>query len=194
MSNAVYLPFDCESGGIGAEISLLTAHFAVCDQDFNVIDELALAVKPKEVDETGSTIYRVTAAALSINGINLIDHDKVAVTKEQAGQMLREFLWKYKPQKGFLIPVGKNIGGDVDWVNNHILGEKEWRKFVSYRTYDITTLVHLLKRVGKLPLEAPESLEGLARFKGHNFIAHTARGDNMAGIEVVKWLESLLYV
>src|ERR1019366_8145325 len=116
-----FLVFDCESGGIGAEISLLSAHFAVCDTDWDIIDELSLLLKPKEVDETGSTIYKVTASALGINKIDLIAHDKVAITKAAAGQQLRDFLWKYKPKEGWLVPVGKNVWGDVDWVNEHIL-------------------------------------------------------------------------
>lgn len=191
MSDPVFLALDCESGGIGPEISLLTAHFAVCDAQWNIIDELALNLKPKEVDETGSTVYRVTAAALEINKINLIEHNKIAVTKAEAGQKLREFLWKYRLQKGWLMPMGKNVGGDIDWVNEHILGNGEWRKYVSHRTYDITSLITYVKRIGKLAPDAPESLEGLAKYIGFDFVPHTADGDNRAGIAVIKYLESL---
>ena len=191
MSEAVYLPLDCESGGIGKDISLLTAHFAVCDKDFNVIDELDIALKPSEVDQTGSTIYKVTASALAINNVNLIEHDKVAITKAFAGQKVREFIWKYKPVGGYLIPVGKNVGGDVEWVNQHILGAAEWRRSVSYRLYDITSLVIYLKNVGKLAPDAPDSLSKLAEYLDIHAEWHTARGDNMAGIAVVKKLQSL---
>jgi hypothetical protein len=193
MSEALYLPFDCESGGIGTEISLLSAHFAVCDKDFSVIDELDLKLKPKDVDETGSTIYKVTASALEINKIDLIEHNKVALHPSAAGQELRSFLWKYSSNgKIKLMPVGKNIGGDVKWVNDNLLGSKTWNEFVSYRHYDITTIVTLLKRKGKLDPMAPESLSGLAKFFNIDADWHTARGDNYAGIAVVKKLESLL--
>lgn len=191
MSEPAFLAFDCESGGIGQDISLLTAHFAVCDAKWNIIDELSLALKPKEVDETGSAIYKVTAAALDINKINIIKHDKEAIAKSEAGQELRKFLWKYKPKSGWLIPMGKNIGGDIDWVNEHILGANEWSKYVSYRTYDLTTLITYLKRTGKLANDVPESLEGLAKHVGFNFVAHTADGDTHAGIAVASYLESL---
>jgi hypothetical protein len=191
MNDASFLAFDCESGGIGEDISLLTAHFAVCDGKWNIIDELSLALKPKEVDGTGSAIYKVTATALEINKINLIQHNKEAITKAEAGQQLRSFLWKYKPKEGFLIPMGKNIGGDVDWVNNHILGNAEWRKYVSFKTYDLTSLITFLKRTRKLPQDAPESLEGMAKFIGFNFVPHTADGDTHAGIAVCSYLESL---
>lgn len=192
MSEALYLPFDCESGGIGEEISLLSAHFAACDKDFNVIDELDLLLKPKDKDETGSTIYRVTASALAINHIDLIAHDKTAITCSEAGQQLRNFLWKYSDNgKRYLIPVGKNVQGDINWVNNHVLGVNEWRKYVSYRTYDITSLVIYLKKTGRLAPDAPDSLSKLCEYLGITAEWHTARGDNLAGIEVVKKLESL---
>jgi hypothetical protein len=191
VNDTTFLPFDCESGGIGEEISLLTAHFAVCDAGWNIIDELSLALKPKEIDETGSAIYKVTAAALEINKIELIAHNKIAITKAEAGQQLRAFLWKYKPKEGWLVPMGKNIQGDIDWVNHHILGANEWRKYVSYKTYDLTSLITFLKRTGKLPQDAPESLEGMAKFIGFNFVPHTADGDTHAGIAVCSYLETL---
>jgi hypothetical protein len=191
VTDALFLPFDCESGGIGQDISLLTAHFAVCDSNWNIIDELSLALKPKEVDETGSAIYKVTAAALEINKIELIQHNKIAITKAEAGQQLRAFLWKYKPKSGWLIPMGKNIQGDVDWINDHVLGPNEWRKYVSYRTYDLTSLLTFLKRTGKLAQDAPESLEGIAKYIGFKFVPHTADGDVHASIAVIQYLENL---
>jgi hypothetical protein len=190
MSDNTFLVLDCESGGIG-DISLLSAHFAVCDSDWNVADELSLLLKPKEVDETGSTIYKVTAAALDINKINLIEHDKIAVTKAAAGMQLREFLWKYKPREGWLLPVGKNVWGDVAWTHEHILGKGEWSKSVSHKLYELNAVLKYLKRKGKIDPTAPESLEELAKFIGFDFVAHTADGDVHATIAVMKWLETL---
>jgi hypothetical protein len=192
MSEAAFLAFDCESGGIGDEVSLLSVYFAVCDKDWNVLDELDLLIKPNDKDETGSTLYKVTASALEINKIDLIKHDEVAITYSEAGQQVRNFLWKYSENgKIKLVPMGKNIKGDVDWINGSILGAKAWNQFVSYRLYDLTGLIIYLKRKGKLPANAPESLEGFATSIGISFQAHTAKGDTLAGIDVVKYLESL---
>lgn len=191
MSEAIFLPFDCESGGIG-DVSLLSAHFAACDKNWNVVDELDLLIKPNETDETGSTLYKVTASALSINNIDLIAHDKIAMPYSQAGQVLREFLLKNSQNgKIKLQPMGKNIGGDIDWVNKNVLGKKTWSQYVSYRHYDITGIVTYLKRTGKLDPFAPESLEGLAKHIGIEARWHTAKGDNYAGIEVMRYLEDL---
>jgi hypothetical protein len=186
MSNQLFLPLDCESGGLVEGVALLSTHLAVCDKDFNIIDELELFTKPNDGH------YLVSAEALEVNKIDLIQHDKVALTYSAAGQELRNFLWKYSENgKIKLIPVGKNVGTDVKWVTENLLGMKAWNQFVSYRHYDITGLVIYLKRVGKLPWEAPDSLSGIAEFLGITAEWHTAKGDNYAGIAVMKKLESL---
>jgi hypothetical protein len=186
MSDALYLPFDTETGGLTTESSLLTAHFAVCDKELNILDELELYTRPND------RYYTVSAEALTVNKIDLIDHDKIALTYSEAGQELREFLWKYsKNGKIKLIPVGKNVPFDVKKVNETLLGEKTWRQLVSYRQYDITSVVIFLKRKGLLPEDAPESLEGLANMMGFKYESHTAQGDTYAAIAVIKWLEAL---
>lgn len=186
MSEAIFLPFDCESGGIGDEISLLSAHFAACDEDWNVVDELELLVKPND------GIYKVTAEAMSINKIDLIKHEAMAMPYSQAGQLLRDFLVRNSQNgKIKLQPMGKNIGGDVGWVTQHLLGKKTFNQYVSYRCYDITGIITYLKRTGRLDRFAPESLEGLAKYFGFEADWHTARGDNYAGIKVMRKLEEL---
>lgn len=186
MSEALYIPFDTETGGIGEEVSILSAHFAACDKDLNVIDELDILTRPND------GVYVTTAKALEINKINLIQHDKVAVTYSQAGAQIRDFVCKHSQNgKVKLIPVGKNVGFDVKKVTDNLLGAKTWNQYVSYRTYDITSMIIYAKRLGLLPLDLPESLQEVAEHFGIKAEWHTARGDNMAGIEVVKRLEAL---
>lgn len=186
MSNALYLPFDTETGGLREDVALLSAHFAACDDKLNIIDELDLFMKPNDGH------YLVTARALEINKIKLIEHDQIALTYSEAGAKLRDFLWKHSMNgKVKLIPIGKNVGFDCLKVTNNILGAKTWNQFVSYRLYDITTMVIMLKRKKLLPMEAPDSLEELAHYFQVPIEAHTAKGDNLAGIEVVKRLEAL---
>lgn len=191
MSDAVFLAFDCETGGIGENISLLSVYFAVCDSKWNILDDLMIYLQPEETDDKGCPVYRVTAEAMAINKIDLQKHAKDAISKSKAGGLLREFLWKYKPAKGWLMPMGKNVGGDADWVQEHILNKKEWGKVVSYRMYDITGIITYLKRLGKLAPDAPEGLCELAEYLGISFEHHTADGDTKAGIEVMKVLEAL---
>ena len=88
-----FLAFDAETGGIGADKALLTLYFIVLNEKFEVLDELDLRIKPND------DIYHVTAEALEINKINLVEHDKVALTDKAAGQVLYPFLEKHS-EKG----------------------------------------------------------------------------------------------
>ena len=186
MIDTLYLPFDTETGGITSESSLLSTHLAVCDSSWNIIDELELFTKPNDGQ------YNVTAEALSINKINLIFHDLVAKTYSEAGQVLRDFLFKHSGNgRVKLVPMGKNVGFDVIKVTDNLLGKKTWNQYVSYRLYDLTGLVMYLKRKGKLAPDAPDSLSGIAKYFGIDAEWHTARGDCLVSIEVVKKLESL---
>jgi hypothetical protein len=186
VSKAIYLPFDTETGGIGPDVSILSASFAACDENWNILGELDLFTKPND------GIYKVTAESLSINHIDLIDHDKIACTYSEAGGRLREFI-KFHSNNGAikLIPMGKNVPFDVIKVTDNILGKATWNQYVSYRLYDITSLIIYLKKTGRLDEKMPDSLEAMAKALGVKFQAHTAKGDNHAGIEVIKWLESL---
>lgn len=186
MSESIFLPFDTETGGIGETVSLLSVHLAACDTNWEIQDELMLLTKPNDGH------YVVTAEAMNINKINLIEHDKVAITYSEAGGKLRDFIWRNSQNgKIKLQPMGKNVAFDVIKVTDNILGKKTWNQYISYRCYDMTPLITYLKRKGKLAPDAPESLEGLATYIKFPFVPHTADGDNYAGIAVMKWLESL---
>ncbi len=188
-NEAIYIPFDLEmAGGCVPNSSLLEAHFAACDEDFNILDALHLHTKPND------GIYVVTAEALDVTKVDIIEHDARAITYSNAGGKLRDFIKKHSQDgKIKLIPMGKGIEGDIRKVNETILGGKTWNMYVSYRTYDITSLILFLKRAGKIQKNAPESLEGIADYLDIPFEMrpHTAIGDNLTAIKVVKALEEL---
>jgi|ERR1051325_6899887 hypothetical protein len=186
MNDTLYLSLDTETGGLGDEVSILSAHFIVLDYNLNIVDELGLLLKPNDGH------YVVNAEALNINKINLIEHDKAALTYSQAGGSLREFLWKHSQNgKIKLIPIGKNVAFDIKKLTDNVLQPKTWNQFVSYRLYDLTGLILFLKRQGKLDLTAPESLEGISKHFNIPIDAHTARGDAVANVEVLRVLEAL---
>ena len=186
MSYPFFLALDTETGGLDEDSSLLTAHFAVCDDEWNILNELELNIKPNDSN------YTVNARALAINKIDLIDHDNIAITYSEAGSRLRDFL-RINSQNGLikLIPVGKNVAFDIKKINDTLLNSNVFSQYVSYKCYDIGPIVKFLKRTGKLDLGMPESLEGIANKIGINADWHTARGDNIAGIQIIKYLESL---
>ena len=137
------IAMDCETGGLGDDVSLLTVWFGVYSSEFQLMDELSLKIKPKD------GIYHVQAEGLEVNGINIIEHDKVAITKSEAGQKLYKFLKKNKGED-MLIPVGHNISGDVRWINQHLMNAEAWTQFCSYRKLDSSTIARFLMMCGVL--------------------------------------------
>lgn len=150
---------DLESGGIPEGCSVLSAFFQVLDQDMKPIDSLSLKVKPND------PIYHVTAEALEINGIDLIEHEKIAIPYSKAGGLLRDFLIKNSVSGQIkLIPMGKNVNGDIKWINESLLGAKTWNIYVSYRIWEVTTLALACQRMGKMTYDMSISLGSLVKY------------------------------
>lgn len=183
----MYIALDIEAGGIGHDKSLLTAYFEILDKDFNTLDSLSVKVRPKD------KIYKVTAEALSINNINLIEHEAEAETVDYWGTQLYDFL-KRNSKEGAdkLIPVGHNVAFDVKFVTespDKLMSKGTWNTFVSYRPIDTCSLAQALRVVGKLPFELSCSLTQLAEFFGISTEgAHTADADVKMTVEVAKKL------
>lgn len=188
----MYLIFDTETGGIGLDKSLLTAYFLICDDKFQTIDELYLRCKPDD------NVYRVTGEGLGVNGINLVEHDKIAITYKKAGTELYQFLAKNKhDQKTLFVPVGHGMSGDLDHIWQNLLGRKTWETFVSYRRLDTSVALQFLKSCGLFPEDVSGSLESLCKhFDINNGTLHDAKVDVLNTrdvlkelIEKVKWLQ-----
>jgi len=184
VTNAEYIAFDCETGGLEPTCCLLTAYFAVLDRDLNIIDSLYLKVKPN-----AGQPYIVTAEALNVNKINLIEHDKIAIAQNFAGSQLRDFIHKYSQNgKIKLVPVGHNITFDLLWVHEHLLNRREFEKYTSYRKIDTAVLAQNMRRKGELPDTISGSLGGLVAHFGIvvDGNAHEADYDTKVTIEVLK--------
>src|SRR6185369_4630353 len=138
-----YLAFDVEAGGVTDDHSLLSAYFVVIDEDLKkVYGELDLLVKP----DNGN--YVITPQALEVNKINLIEHDKVAITESKAGQLLYNFLKTHAPDGTTkLTPLGHNIAFDVQFIKKHLLN-KAFNQYVSYRMLDTSSIIQFFKLTG----------------------------------------------
>jgi DNA polymerase III alpha subunit (gram-positive type) len=185
------MPLDNETGGLGDDVSLLSTYVEVVDEQFNVIDSIELFVKPN------NSIYKVEAGGLEVNKINLIEHDKIAITYSEAGQKLFQFLKKNSQDgKIKLIPVGKNVMFDIVGLQRHLLSKSNMEKFVSYRVIDITGLAMGLQIKGKLPSDMSLSLSSLAKyFDVYSLVegnAHEAKYDTKVTMLVYKKLLDLL--
>jgi DNA polymerase III alpha subunit (gram-positive type) len=186
--SATYIAVDTETGGIGSDVSLLTAYIAILDKNMEIIEDLNLAIKPD------NGIYNVTAEALFINKINLIEHDKGAITSGKAGELFRDFLIKHSPNGAIkLLPLGHNVAFDMDKLYQHVLNKKEAQKYISYRVLDTGSTGNFLKAAGYIP----EAISGglgtyVEYFKVIKRDAHEAKNDTLMTIDVMKAMLKLI--
>jgi DNA polymerase III alpha subunit (gram-positive type) len=179
-----FLALDIETGGIGTDKTLLSAFFAIVDEEFNIVDTLDLKIKPDD------GIYHITAQGMGVNKINIVEHDKVAITYKEAGTALYNFLSKH-PSENKLIPLGHGVAFDCNFLQNTIISSGSWNKFVSYRTLDSSPIARYLMIIGLLP-QLSGSLESLiTHFNIEHGTLHDAKNDVLGSIEVMKWMVKL---
>lgn len=190
MSDEKYLAFDTETGGIEPETSLLTAYFGVLNSRLELIDELDLYCKPDD-----DKPYVVTAGGLEINGINLVQHDRHAITYGLAGKKLRELVIKHSNNgKIKMIPLGHNVHFDITGITTKILSKKNWNQYVSYRVVDTQIYARCLQLKGVIPGDQSVSLGNLITYlnvRGIEGRAHEAKYDALATVEVLRKLNKL---
>lgn len=188
---AKFFLFDCETTGLSEQDhTLLTIFGLALNGSLDVIDSIDLKIKPN------SGIYHVDTKAMIINKINLIEHDRKAVSERRASNKLSKFLYQlrfkklgYPPEApGPLVPVGKNAGFDIRFLKK-LLGEEEYTKYFSSRILDISSIVHFQQLCNILPPNLDDSLPGLAEY--FNFSTknlHNAEFDAKLTLKVLKRL------
>jgi DNA polymerase III alpha subunit (gram-positive type) len=123
-----YLAFDTETTGLYDSCNVLTAFFIILDEDLNEIDSLDLKIK--------YPFYTIYTKAMEINKINLLEHEKDAVSKADAINMLELFLTKNKKQEKFHI-MGHNICFDKRMlISNGIFTENIINNYISENQLD----------------------------------------------------------
>lgn len=175
-----FLGHDAETGGVKPSVHTLLTHyfgvFALDQGKFSLRAELDLKIKP------ASGNYVVTAEALGVNKIDLVKHDKEAVTLEVASEKLYYFLKEHSDDgRQRLVRMGHNEPFDKDFLINNLLREEVWKKFTDYGgVVDSSGMARVLKMKGKLPWNVRFNLRQLAEFLGVSFDPtelHTAKGD-----------------
>ena len=172
---------DCEMGGRDLKYSLLTAYFMVTDADFNKLGDLYLRVKPDDGD------YIVSGQGMTVNRINLADHDKLAVPYKSAKPLLYDFLKKHGAMTR-LTPVGHGVRGDVDFVLKYLISTGSWEQFCTYHYIDTSVVLQFLRACGKMPLDADGSVGALADYFSIPLAGnlHDADVDTQATADVLK--------
>ena len=156
-----YLVIDTESGSRHANSTLLTANFLVADSKFQVLDNLYLQVKPDKSDDH----YILDAQGMAVNQINIIEHDKIAITYKQAKPLLFDFLLKHsKFNKERLVPVGHATKGDIQRIIANLISEGSWSQSCTYHYIDTSVVLQFLRSCGKMPLDTDGSIEALSKY------------------------------
>lgn len=180
----MYLAFDTETGGFAPEkASLLTGSFFVLDDNFEIVDELGFKLKHEH--------YLVSAGALEVNKINLIEHDAVAEQRHVIEAKVTAFLAKHANKFNPLKPFGHNVAFDVNFVTKGLPGVN-WPAYISHRTVDTMTATAILQDWGILPKSLRGSLGSLTEFFGIQYKAHDAREDILATIQVYRSMKGMV--
>lgn len=154
-----YLHLDAEMGGRELRYSLLTAYFHVTDQNFNKLGSLSLHLKPDNGD------YIVSGQGMSVNKIDLIQHEASAITYKEAKPLLYKFLSEHSNNgKNKLTPVGHGVRGDIDHVIDKLISTGSWEQHCTYHYIDTSVVLQFLRACGKLPLHIDGSVTGLVEY------------------------------
>ncbi len=186
------LCLDTETGGLGVEVSLLQIALVVADNEYNVVDNLTLDVKPIPVD--GRSIYVVQGEALAINKIDLAKHDLLAFNYKIAGSLVYDFLDQYSNHgKIKLVLTGKNVHFDVWQVWDKLMKRSTWEHFVSYQWMDLSSVWKFLV-LQKLAPDLPKtSLSSLCEhFDIPTDQLHHAKDDCLYTLQVLKKISEFL--
>lgn len=186
------LALDVESGGIGEDKTLLEVFMAALSKDFNIVDELHIRVKPDD------GVYHVTAQGLEVNKIDIVEHDKTAITYKEAGTKIYNFLNSnfnndiLNPKREKFIPAGHGVAFDCRFLKKTVISEGSWDKYVSYRSLCTSSVARFLMVCGKLP-ELSGSLGSLVEYFQIPRVGelHEAKTDVLMSIEVLKRLISI---
>jgi DNA polymerase III epsilon subunit-like protein len=187
-----YIAIDTETGGLGIDKSLLTLGLVFADENLNEVTSSYFEIKPND------GIYRVTGKALEINGINLVEHDKVAMTEKFVGSELYRLLHIHSNGgKNKLIPIGKQMDGDIAQIFDKLIKRDTWEQSVSYRKIDISGIMNFMQHLKLLPdFKGKGSLSDLTEHYGiSNSGLHNALEDARMTLRVyqamVKQLEKI---
>lgn len=183
----LYMPWDTETGGLNEnKADLLTAFFCIMDEEYKILEELYLKLKPD-----GGRLPIAEAGALKVNGIDLQKHlaDPETVTYSEGRTRLEAMIRRHLKRNGRysnITPMGYNCPFDVRWTQKHLLPQDVWESLLHYKNHDVMGAVDFLKKCGWFP----KTLGSLATVVDYLGIptrnAHNAKEDTFMTIDVDK--------
>jgi DNA polymerase III epsilon subunit-like protein len=189
-----YVALDTETGDLNPESGdLLTLYMAIVDQDFKILDELDLKLKPND-----GRLPIANAGALKVNGINLQQHfeDPETITYDEGKTKIVAMLKKYLKKTGRysnLRVLGYNVPFDIKWIQHHVLPFAEYDSLINYNIVDPKMVVNFLKDCQWFPPDLGTLVSVVKHFDiPMHGNAHNAKTDTLATIEVYKKLLKLM--
>lgn len=192
MSN-VFVCLDSETGGlIPSAADLLTLYIGMFDENFKLLEELDLKLKPND-----GRLPIAEAGALRVNGINIREHleNPETVTYAEANKKISEMLKRHLQKKGRysnLIPMAYNYDFDCKWVQHHVLPESEWNSLLHYGKIDPKMCVDFLKNCGWFPPDLGTLVSAVEYFQIPKRNAHSAKDDTLMMVDVYKAILNLM--
>ena len=190
MANYI-VAMDSETGGLTTQADVLTLFMSIVDEDFKVLAELDLKLKPND------RLPIVEAGAMKVNKIDLQKHlsDPNTITYKEAKIKILDFIKPYLKKVGRhsnLSPLGQNLIFDLKFIWEYIIAEEEWNTYFSYNVEDTKTTCLFLKRCGWLPPECGTLNSLVEFFNIAKREAHEARGDVLMTLDVYKAMVALM--
>jgi DNA polymerase III epsilon subunit-like protein len=139
--NSTYVILDTETTGLTKESNVLTVSLIVADKDFKILDTLHILIK--------YPFYTVFIAALQVNKIDLIQHNKNAVAQKEATNLIKEFLYKYfnnDTNNNKCKLIGHNIIFDLNMLKNNLIIDHDILKEYVDDILDTYTISKKLKK------------------------------------------------
>lgn len=165
------LLFDTETGGLTTKHTLLTAFFFMLDDNLEILGELELNLKPN------NGVYNVTEKALEVNGLDLKEHDKIAITYKEGCEKLEYFINKHRDYSR-IICSGHNVTFDIRFLKRCLMRKSFWDANFNSRIIDTCDLALSLRICNIIPIKHSLRLEPLSKlFKCQDREAHIARED-----------------
>ncbi len=182
-----FLLIDAETTGYDEKKNQILEIGVLIIKDRKVVVDTNITIKHKE--------YTITASAMSANKIDIVEHEKNALTIEEAGTLLLNFFKENMESEDAYIVIGQNVDFDLRFLEAMFLkiGRiKEYREYVSYRKLDIMQLALIKNLEGKLNIEK-QDLDTLLRTLEINIPEdrHRALTDCYLEFEVLKKLLNL---
>jgi len=177
---------DTETGGIDPASHSLLSLALVVWKELEVRASIEILVN--------DGVLNVTEKALEINGINLSEHKKKAVSPALALQQFDQFLGIHFSRDEKIILGGHNINFDVNFLNTFLTrnGYNFQQRF-SHRFVDTSSILFYLYLTGKIKRKLTASQDAFDYFGITVAGRHTALGDAFATAQLFSKLINILY-